>query len=338
LRFCENVRGTLDDQGTVTGRDPLVSVCMPTYNAEGWIREAIDSALEQTWTDFEIVISDNASTDATLEIARSYADPRIRIESSARNMGLVFNHNRVVRVSAGRYIKFLHADDVLTPTCIEEMVGLALEDDRIGLVFAPRVNVIYDEHGHEWARMTTRDHEKLGPPDRNNDGHVLFLPLLLAGIEHNWIGEPSAVLVTREALETCGLFNRYLRQIVDLELWLRVMLRYRVGFLDTPMCLYRMHQASVTAHNHERNRDWLDRVWLFESLLYEDDLGPFRSIVFHLRRKAIRQAVRTQVRRVAKRQFTPELMDYFRFRSLPAETRRARLRDGLDSTAVPAIR
>ena len=322
----------------MTGSNPLVSVCMPTYNAERWIREAIESALEQTWTNFELVISDNASTDATLEIARTYADPRIRIEPSPRNLGLVANHNRVVRLSTGRYIKFLHADDVLTPACIEEMVGLALEDDRIGLVFAPRVNVIYDEHGQEWARMTTRDHEHLGPPARINEGRVLFLSLLLAGIEHNWVGEPSAVLVTREALERCGLFSPYIRQTIDLELWLRVMLRYRVGFLETPMCLYRIHQTSVTAGNQERNRDWLDRVWLLESLLYEDDLGPYRSFVFHLRRKAIRQACRMQVRRFAKRQLTPELADYVRFRSLPIETRRSRLRDRLDGTSVPAIR
>ena len=303
---------------------------MPTYNAERWIRAAIDSALEQTWTDFELVISDNASTDGTLGIARSYADPRIRIEPSARNFGLVSNHNRVVALASGRFIKFLHADDVLTPTCIEEMVGLALEDDRVGLVFAPRENVIYDEHGLEWARMTTHDHTHLGPPERINDGRVLFLPLLLDGLEHNWIGEPSAVLVSREALERCGAFNRYLRQMVDFELWLRVMLRYRVGFIEKPLCVYRMHQASVSAANQGRNRDWLDRLWLLESLLYEDGLGPFRTFVFHLRRKAIRRALRMQLRRAAKGQLTPELMDYLRFRSLPAEVRRARLRVELE--------
>ena len=124
--------------------------------------------------------------------------------------------------------------------------------------------------------------------------------MLLAGMEHNWIGEPSAVLVSRAAFEQCGLFNRYIRQTIDLELWLRVMLRCRIGFLDKPVCLYRMHQASISAANQGQNRDWLDRVWLFESLLYENDLGPFRTSVFHLRRKAIRQAVRMQARRLQR--------------------------------------
>jgi len=313
----------------MSNQEPLVSICMPTYNASIWIRDAIESALAQSWTNFELVVSDNASTDGTQEIVRSYGDSRIRLEPSERNIGLTLNHNRVIRLSTGRYLKFLHADDILIPTCIEEMVGLALEDDRIGLVFAPRENVIYDEHGLEWTRMTTQDHQHLGPPERINDGRVLFLPLLLDGMEHNWIGEPSAVLVSREALERCGGFNRYLRQTIDFELWLRVMLHFRVGFLEKPMCLYRMHQASVSAANQGQNRDWLDRVWLLESLLYEDDLGPFRNFVFHLRRKAIRRALRAQARRLAKGQFTPELADYLRFRSLPAEARRARLRVGL---------
>ena len=317
---------------------PLVSICVPTYNSSAWLREAIESALGQSFTDFELVISDNASTDSTLEILHSYRDSRIRLEPSERNIGLTLNHNRLIRLSKGRYVKFLHADDALAPTCLEEMVALALEDDRIGLVFAPRENVIYDENGNEWLRMITRDHEHLGPPERINEGRALFLLMLLAGMEHNWIGEPSAVLVSRAAFEQCGLFNRYIRQTIDLELWLRVMLRCRIGFLDKPVCLYRMHEASISAANQGQNRDWLDRVWLFESLLYENDLGPFRTFVFHLRRKAIRQAVRMQARRLAKGQLTSELADYFRFRTLPAPTRRALLRDRLGGEPVAPAR
>ena len=138
---------------------PLVSICVPTYNSSAWLRETIESALGQSFTDFELVISDNASADSTLEILHSYRDSRIRLEPSERNIGLTLNHNRLIRLSKGRYVKFLHADDALAPTCLEEMVALALEDDRIGLVFAPRENVIYDENGNEWLRTITRDHE-----------------------------------------------------------------------------------------------------------------------------------------------------------------------------------
>ena len=134
---------------------------------------------------------------------------------------------------------------MLAPTCIEEMVGLALEDDRVGLVFAPRENVIYDETG---TGVGADDHSRPPSPRPAARGSTTVasssLSLLLDGMQRNWIGEPSAVLVSREALSTCGLFNPCIRTTIDLELWLRVMLRYRVGFLEQPMCLYRMHQAS----------------------------------------------------------------------------------------------
>jgi glycosyltransferase involved in cell wall biosynthesis len=302
---------------------------MPTYNASTWIREAIDSALAQTWTDFELVVSDNASTDSTLEIVRSYDDPRIRLEPSERNLGVTLNHNRVVKLSTGRYVKFLHGDDTLAPTCIEEMMALALEDDRIGLVFSPRENVIFDERGAEWARVTTRDHESLGPPERVNDGRVLFLSLLVDEFIHNWIGEPSAVLLSREALATCGLFNRFLRQTVDFELWLRVLLHYRVGFVEAPMCTFRMHQGSVSAYNRTADDDWLDRLWLLEGLIDDDGLGPFRAMVSRLRHDALRAAKRRQVRRFARGRFAPSLSTYFRFRSLPPERRSAVLHERL---------
>ena len=232
----------------MSNQEPFVSICMPTYNASIWIRDAIESALAQSWTNFELVISDNASTDGTLEIVRSFRDSRIRLEPSERNIGLTLNHNRVIKLSTGRYLKFLHADDVLIPTCLEEMVGLALEDERVGLVFTPRENVIYDENG---PRVAADDDSRSRAPrpaaDESTTEASCSCRLLLAGMEHNWIGEPSAVLVSRKALEECGLFNRYLRQTIDFELWLRVMFRCRVGFLEKPVCLYRMHEASVCA-------------------------------------------------------------------------------------------
>jgi glycosyltransferase involved in cell wall biosynthesis len=308
---------------------------MPAYNASRWIGAAIDSALAQTWQDFELVISDNASTDGTLEVALSYSDPRIRVVPSERNVGFVPNHNRLIRLSRGRYIKFLHADDALAPTCVQEMVQLALEDERIGLVFAPREVIVYDENDREWTRMTSWSHEHFGSLDRLNEGRVLFRELLLAGVEENWVGEPSAVLLARACFERCGLFNCHLRQIMDLEMWMRTMLRYRIGFVERPLCIYRLHGASVTAADQTRNRGWLDQLWLFESLLAEEDLGPLRTNVFYLRRKALRRALRMQIRRLAKGHFTDELPRYLRFRSLPEEHRLAQLHERLWTINAP---
>jgi glycosyltransferase involved in cell wall biosynthesis len=118
----------------VSAAQPLVSICMPVFNAERWVGAALDSALRQTYTEFELIVADNASTDGTLEVVRSFDDSRVRIQTAPRTVGAVANHNRAIRLSSGAFVKFLHGDDLLLPDCLEAMVSLALEDDAIGLV------------------------------------------------------------------------------------------------------------------------------------------------------------------------------------------------------------
>ena len=91
---------------------PKVSVVMPAYNAEKYIREAIDSVLAQTFTDFEFIILDDGSTDATAAIIQSYEDDRIRFCPNERNMGVAATLNRALKLAQGEYIARMDADDV----------------------------------------------------------------------------------------------------------------------------------------------------------------------------------------------------------------------------------
>jgi glycosyltransferase involved in cell wall biosynthesis len=299
---------------------PLVSICMPTRNAERWIGGAIESALGQTWTELELVIVDNASSDSTLTVARSFSDPRVRIEANPVDVGAIPNHNRAIEHARGAYVKFLHADDTLAPTCVEEMVTLAMEDPRIGLVFSPR-EVVVEGDDTEWATTYATPHASFSFLERDNDGRRLFRELLDASFEHNWIGEPSAVMVTRRALEVNGLFNIHLRQRADLDLWVRILIAHRVGFIDKPLCTYRHHSASVTATNQRLGRDWLDRLWLFESILGSAGLEPAeRRKLERLRRAALRRAARSQLRRVATGRFDLQLAAYARHRAVATIT------------------
>lgn len=108
-------------------RYPTVSIGLPVYNGEQFLTEAIESVLDQTFEDFELVISDNASTDRTAEICRIYVarDPRIRFFCNARNMGAAFNYARVLQLSTGKYFKWLADDDLCEPTflarCVETL-------------------------------------------------------------------------------------------------------------------------------------------------------------------------------------------------------------------------
>ena len=94
---------------------PKISVIMPAYNAERYIREAIDSILRQTWSDFELIIIDDGSTDSTAAIIAGYTDNRIRFCPNAQNMGVAATLNRGLELACGAYVARMDADDISLP-------------------------------------------------------------------------------------------------------------------------------------------------------------------------------------------------------------------------------
>jgi glycosyltransferase involved in cell wall biosynthesis len=103
---------------------PIVSVLMTSYNRENYIAEAIDSVLSSTLTDFELIISDDTSSDRTVEIARTYAakDPRIKVFVNEKNLTDYPNRNRAASYATGKYLKYLDSDDVMYPHTLQVMV------------------------------------------------------------------------------------------------------------------------------------------------------------------------------------------------------------------------
>lgn len=117
---------------------PQVSIGMPVYNGEKFIREALDSLLAQTFTDFELIISDNASTDGTEAICREYAakDSRIRYVRQAKNLGPVANFKYVLDEAVGEYFMWAAHDDRRHPIALERMMEVFARYDNVGLVFS----------------------------------------------------------------------------------------------------------------------------------------------------------------------------------------------------------
>ncbi|WP_052055815.1 glycosyltransferase family 2 protein [Myxosarcina sp. GI1] len=124
-------------------KHPLVSIGLPVYNGENFIEQAIDSILAQTFKDFELIISDNASNDKTEAICRKYVtkDKRIRYYRNSQNLGAAPNFNRVYELSTGTYFKWLAHDDLCEPEFIERCVHLFEKDDSIVLCNS-RVKII----------------------------------------------------------------------------------------------------------------------------------------------------------------------------------------------------
>lgn len=131
---------------TLQMNDPVVSIGVPVFNGANYLAEALESLLAQTFADFEILVSDNGSTDATPEIARGFAarDPRVRYERLESNIGAAANHNRVFGRTRGRYFKFASHDDIHLPNYIERTLA-ALDADPGAVLAYGRTRIIGED-------------------------------------------------------------------------------------------------------------------------------------------------------------------------------------------------
>jgi len=136
-----------EDWVTVQTDPALVSIGMPVFNGERYLREAIDSILSQTFRDFELILCDNASTDDTERICRSYvtSTERVFYYRNSENLGAAFNYNKVFELSKGKYFKWAAADDVMAPEFIEACLPVLLKDTQVVLSYPQ--TVLIDEHG-----------------------------------------------------------------------------------------------------------------------------------------------------------------------------------------------
>jgi glycosyltransferase involved in cell wall biosynthesis len=273
---------------------PSVSVCIPTRNGSRTIEEAIRSATAQTFRDLEIVVVDGGSTDDTVAIARSVADPRVRVVVTGRDDGMVANWNRAVQLARGRYIKLLFQDDQLDASCVELMLGVFERHPSVGLVFSRRSIVVdgpADDATRRWLELNQDVHRHLGPLAECNPGRPIVMRHAAAAFRSNRIGEPSCVMMARRAIERVGAFNTRMRQVVDLEMWLRILYHDDAGFVDRPLATFRLHGTGATAGNLARGVGWLDRLWLVEGMLAVPGLTSEDRRAFRRLRRPIWAAI-----------------------------------------------
>jgi glycosyltransferase involved in cell wall biosynthesis len=218
----------------------LVSVLMPTFNGQRYLLDALRSAVAQTYEHLEIVICDDGSSDATLEIARSFAaaDPRVRIHLNEVRLGVVGNFERCLALASGPYVKYLMQDDLLEPHAVERLLEALLEADDVVLATSRRTRI--DERGEPLP-----DGPEVRSPyarDTFVDGRVLGDTVLEANL--NLIGEPSCVLFRRSALGETPPFSlggAPYRYLADLALWTTLLSRGRAAYLVDPLSRFRHH-------------------------------------------------------------------------------------------------
>ena len=200
-----------------------VSVCLLTYNHEDLIAAVLESILTQTYPDFELIVSDDCSTDATWELIQSIGrkDPRVRPVRTTRNLGMAGNANFAAGLAAGEYIALLHHDDIVSPTLIEKWLEVAGESNKVGFVFND-----YDIEGGASHVSERRQFE------RHMDGQQFLRKHLLA----SW-GCPvrGTALINRACFNAVGGMREQFSLLADVDLWMRLAALWDVGYVSEPL-------------------------------------------------------------------------------------------------------
>ncbi len=128
---------TSSDCAAMSAENPLVTIALPVYNGQSYLRQAIRSVLRQTFRDFELLLLDNASTDGTPQICREAVeqDRRVRYATADENRGLAWNHNRAIELARGRYLMWMSHDDALGEDCVRRCVEALNQDPGVVLSF-----------------------------------------------------------------------------------------------------------------------------------------------------------------------------------------------------------
>lgn len=217
--------------------DPVVTVCIPTYNRRERLAASLTSVREQSLGDVEIIVSDNASTDGTEEYVRSLDDPRVRYERLETNIGLFGNLSRCLTLGSGRYRVMLPDDDLMLPGNLETKVRFLEDNPSAGMVHSAFRYL--DEQARptgpaqSWSRL---DEDTLEPGTS-----FLRRSLALGGI----VCVSSVML--RSELVADERFDAEDGPYADLALWLRVAARSDVGFLTAPLSGYLVHASSASS-------------------------------------------------------------------------------------------
>lgn len=222
----------------------LVSVCLPVFNGQRFLAEAIDSVFAQSYTNFELIIVDDCSTDDSAAIALDFAskDSRVRVIQNSHNAGLFENYNICMRQAKGSLIKPFAQDDILLPQYLEKTISILEQNPSVGFVSTDRFQL--DAAGRQINPPMAKRPASLaaGIPIAGLD---LLRESLFPVVNH--VGEPTCVIFRNEFIGD-GFDTSYFH-VGDLEYWLRIALNARYFHIGEALCGFRHHEDSCTARN-----------------------------------------------------------------------------------------
>lgn len=246
--------------------NPTVSVCVPMYNNSATITRCLRSILAQDGVDFEIVVVDDDSSDDCAKIAAGMLRPGDRLIRNEPRRGLNGNHNRCIELARGTCIQFVHGDDWLLPGALRTLAP-CFDDPTVGMAFAPR-RVINDKNVPLQRRLGPA-HIFFPRLRKYNRGSSLVAQMMLQGAAGNWIGEPTCVMFRRQLALDVGGFREDIYQLVDLDFWLRLMLRSAVRFVPQKLSVRTHSVGTESVRNVSSRRNWLDHLRILTWLIVD---------------------------------------------------------------------
>ena len=266
-------------------RLPAISVCIPTYNGAKYIAQTIESILNQTFTDFEIIVSDDGSSDNTLEIVGSFNDPRIVRIDRLSKVGAEANWNNAVANASASLVKLVCQDDLLYSQCLEVEVETMSksENQDVSFCFHLRDFVTPNSRKLSARRVGYSNLQKYSKTE------ILTKVVRSGG---NPIGEPMAVTMRKLSLNSAGKFRG--DYVIDLDMWSKLSDQGSALFIEQHLSAFRISKTSWTS---SLKKSQLSSVRTLSKIIQVDSDGAITK--FDLLRGQIVGLVRAPVRQVA---------------------------------------
>jgi glycosyltransferase involved in cell wall biosynthesis len=259
---------------------PLVSICIPAYNAESTIAETLDTVLAQDYPCLDIVVSDNQSTDNTKSIVQEYANHGVRYvyhsegrpdwaAKMSKYIGGFANWNYVLSQGHGDYLCLFHSDDLYEPSIVRKQVLVMQENPQVGAVFTMLRAIGEDGKPSRFGKTYL-------PLELHGRQVFEFNELFNAILKYfNFLPSPS-VMIRRKAFEEIKGFNeRQFFTSADLEMWLRIACHYDIGIINEPLLNYRLSEKQFGSQYHNlRTKTW-DYFLVIDHFLSQPEIRKY---------------------------------------------------------------
>ena len=213
----------------MSDRPPVVSVVIPTHNRAHFVERAVESVLNQTYSDYEMIVVDDCSSDATPKKFSQTTDPRVRYIRHTRRQGGSAARNTGIAAAKGKFIAFLDDDDEWLPEKLDLQVKLLGKNPTIAMVYSG------------FFTVNNANKKVLNVVRPNKCGHLYDSLLQL-----NCIGTTSTAMIRRECFTRVGTFDTSLPSFQDWDLWLRIARKYEIGCVEEPLVRFFDHDVRIT--------------------------------------------------------------------------------------------